>query len=275
MAQLSYASFDGDPDPDYAVSTTGVVNRSFQGTGSLGDAAVITHASLATATFFVRGSHTDRVPVDVVGLLGTNLIRGDQIGWTGKAGGVTIFSRPLTAIADDWPLGKPRHVLEAIPRSDGVPVWMDALEIYVRFQGTRFFGRAWCGPSLRFAPTIDLGYSWNDTGARVDRTITGQASFAEMPIRRATSATCQNMTQADVFDGADFLPFGETIAVLTAWRRAFEDGYLRRGSRMLFLPVEVGAYQSRLAEYCRLSADVGFRHTQGPKLSLALSVEED
>lgn len=273
MAQLSYTSFDNG----YSITTSGVVNRQFPAVPTaLGNAAVITHASLATATLNVRTSIVDDVPTDVIGLLGTNLIRGDQVGFDAFKGGVLQFSRALTTIADDWPLGKPRHLIVAQARSGlNLPPWIDQFRFTVRFQGTRYFGRAWIGPSIKFAPLVDLGYSYNDPGSKIDRTITGAAAAVEMPIRRATSAGCQNVTQGTAFDDAQTLPLGQTVPILRNFRALFEAGYLRRGSRMLFVPNELDPYQSRMAEYCRLTSDVALRHLQGPKLALSLSVEED
>lgn len=274
MASLSFACYD----TAYAISTTGTVNRAFPaGSPALGNAAVVTHSSIITATLTVRNAFsTPRVPVDVIGLLGTNLKRGDLIGWTGYASGVVKFSQGLTAIADDWPLGKPRHVVAAIPRDgSGAPVWIDRFEFSVRFSGTRFFGRGWIGPAIKFQPVTDLGLSWSDSGAKVDHTIAGASSFVEMPVRRALTLACPNITQDDAFDRSQLSGGGGTLALLRSWRSIFEAGFLRRGSRMLLLPTEVDPYCSRLAEYCRLTNDVTLRHLQGPKLSLSLAVEED
>lgn len=273
MAQLSYASFDAN----YSISTTGTVNRNFpSGSVSLGDAAVITHAATATATLNARSTFSPDNPTDAIGLLGCNLIRGDQIGWEGIKNGVTQFSRALTTIADDWPLGKARNFAIAIPRdSSGEPVYTDILRFFVRFSGTRFFGRIWTGPSILFAPTVDLSYSFSDPGAKVDRTITGAASFTEMPVRRSVALACHNVSQATAFDAADLLPAGQTVPLIRNFRSLFDAGYLRRGSRMLLVPNEVEPYASRMAEYCRLNSDVALKHLRGPLLSLSLSVEED
>lgn len=274
MAQLSYVSFD----TAYSIGTTGTINRAFPGGSdpSLGNAAVITHATSIQASLQARSVIVPDAPIDVIALLGTSLIRGDVWAWEGYAGGALVASGGPFTIANDWPLGKPRHVVAVLPRdgSDS-PLWIDRFRFLVTWLGTRYFGRVWCGPSIRFGPLTDHGYSYSDSGAKVDRTITGQASFVEMPIRRALSIGSQNITQGDAFDTAQLLPGGQTVPLLRNWRELFDAGYLRRSSRMLLVPNEVEPYCSRMAEYCRLTSDVALRHLQGPKLALSLSTEED
>lgn len=285
MSVLSYLNFFAGATVTNALTTIDP-NVAWQNP-ALGQAAVLTWFSGPPVIYIdLLSAGGAAYPVDVVGLLGTDLQWGlDYIGMTAKLGATTVYSAPYGLIREDWPAGKLRNFVWRIPRAQADrPQWVDSIRIEVRF-GTggafvRQFGQGYYGPGICFSPTTRLEYGWTDSPAKMERNLGGEGLPVEYPPRRTVSLTTENLPRQVAFELGQYQPAPGTggIPFYVEAQRNLQRvlaQYLSRGARVLLVPAESGRLVSRLAEYGRLANDPVVREIAADRFALDLAFEED
>lgn len=280
MSVITYLNWVSAVDP---IAPGGYDFTNFN-TPNIGQQGWINHEEYDTSTLPMIQAGGAWFPVDAVALLGTTLdtFGADEIGILVMAGSTIILDEPLAPIVNTWPVGKARSFVWRIPRGpDGMPQWVDRVEVYVRFQGIRFFGGCSVGPGFVFGPTIGLEYNYDDSPAKMERAGDTGGWPAEYTPRRTITLGTENAEWHAVFSNPQYTappPPGKSppfMVELQCNLQTILAQYLNRGSRVLLLPIEEGPYVSRCAEYGRLVTDPTVRQLAGNKMALAFQFAED